>query len=130
MAQPIYLVGASQREFAKKQVDAAPPGWRVLFTEPTRTLRQNDRMHAMLADIRRHKCEGRVMQPEQWKHALLYLMGHEIHWLPGLEDSPPFPAGFRTSRMSVRQMSEFIDFLRAYGDRHGVLWTEPQPEEP
>ena len=56
-------------------------------------------------------------------------LGHEIVWQPGIEDAPPFPAGFRTSRLSKARMADLITFIAAYGDRHGVRWSEPERTE-
>ncbi len=38
----------------------------------------------------------------------------------------PFPSGFRSSRLTVRQMADLITFIAAYGDQRGVKWSEPQ----
>ena len=35
----------------------------------------------------------------------------------------PFPSGFRSSRLSVSQMRELIDFIDAWGSQNGVKWT-------
>ena len=49
--------------------------------------------------------------------------GHEIVWQPGIDNAPPFPTGFRTSRLNVGQCAELITFIQSYGDRHGVKWS-------
>ena len=127
MAQTIIIRGDAQRELAKRIIDAAPIDAVVTIREGTRTLDQNAKLWAMLSDIARAKPEGRHMSPEVWKAAFMSALGHEIVWQPGIEDAPPFPAGFRTSRLSKRMFADLITFVAAYGDRHGVHWSEPPP---
>lgn len=93
---------------------------------PTRTDRQNRAMWALLRDVARCHPEGRVWPKETWKAAVMSLYGIEVHWQPGLEGSPPFPAGFRSSQMSKEAMGDLLTFIRAYGDRHGVVFREPE----
>lgn len=126
MAQVVIIRGDVQRILARSLIDHAPIDAVVTIREGTRTMDQNARMWAMLSDIARAKPEGRHMSPEVWKAAFMSALGHEIVWQPGIEDAPPFPAGFRTSRLSKRGMADLITFIAAYGDRHGVEWSDPQ----
>lgn len=120
----VHLVGPTQRAYAASLLRDAPDGWAVTIQPPTRTTEQNAKMWAMLADIARAKPEGRSWSPEIWKAAFMSALGHEIIWQPGIEGAPPFPAGFRTSRLSKAGMADLITFIAAYGDRHGVQWSE------
>ena len=124
MAQTVILSGAYQRDLARRLIDAAPSGAVVIVREARRTIPQNSRMWAMLSDIARAKPEGRVMPPEAWKAAFMSALGHEIVWQPGIEGAPPFPAGFRTSKLSKAGMSDLMEFIASYGSRHGVQWSE------
>ncbi|SIT74607.1 recombination protein NinB [Pontibaca methylaminivorans] len=124
MAQTVIIRGDVQRRLAKAIIDAAPIDAVVTVKEGTRTLDQNALMWALLSDIARAKPEGRHMSPELWKAAFMSALGHEIIWQPGIEGSPPFPAGFRTSRLSKARMADLITFIQAYGDRHGVRWSD------
>jgi hypothetical protein len=81
-------------------------------------------MWAMLTDISVAMPEDRRMTPEQWKCVFMQACGWEVQFLEGL-DGQPFPAGFRSSRMTVKQMADLITFIQEYGDRHGVRWTDP-----
>ncbi|MGR1580705.1 recombination protein NinB [Thalassobius sp. S69A] len=36
----------------------------------------------------------------------------------------PFPVGFRSSAMTVSQMSDLIEFISAWAAQHGVVFTE------
>ena len=124
--QTVRLVGKSQREFAKYLIDRAPDGAVVNVREATRNLDQNARMWAMLSDISRAKPEGRLWPAETWKAAFMHSLGHQIQFCEGLDGAGPFPMGFKTSRLTVRQMADLITVIAEYGDRHGVHWTDPQ----
>ena len=123
MSQTIILRGYSQRMLAKALIDKAPVDAVVTVKEATRNLDQNARLWAMLSDISRAKPEGRTMTAELWKCVFMQACGHEVQFLNGL-DGLPFPAGFRSSRLTVRQMADLISFVSAYGDQHCVKWSE------
>jgi hypothetical protein len=84
---------------------------------------QNRKMWAMIRDISQAQPEGRKLTPDEWKAVFMQACGWEVQFLEGL-DGRPFPAGFRSSRMTVKQMADLITFIGAYGDHHGVLWKE------
>lgn len=128
MVQTVILRGPSQRSLAKRLIDAAPQDAVVRVSEATRNLDQNARMWAMLSDVSRAKPEGRMWPPETWKAAFMHSLGHQVQFADGLDGTGPFPIGFRTSRLTVRQMADLITVISEYGDRHGVQWSEPMPE--
>ena len=123
MSQTVILRGNIQRMLAKALIDKAPVDAVVTVKEATRSLDANAKMWAMLSDISRAKPEGRTMTAELWKAVFMQACGHEVQFLNGL-DGLPFPAGFRSSRLTVRQMADLISFVSAYGDQHGVKWSE------
>jgi len=125
MAQTVILHGASQRSFAKQMIDRAPAGAVVTIREATRSTDQNAKMWAMLSDVSRAKPEGRHWTPETWKCAFMHSLGHQVKFCEGLDGSGPFPLGFRSSRLTVKQMIDLIEVIQEYGDRHGVVWTDP-----
>lgn len=129
MAQTVILVGQSQRDFAKQLIDSAPVNGVVTIREATRNNDQNARMWAMLSDVSRAKPEGRHWTPETWKAAFMHSLGHQVQFCEGLDGSGPFPLGFRSSRLTVRQMADLITSIAEYGDRHGVQWTDPKLED-
>ena len=126
--KPIRLIGQRQRGHAKRLIDAAPDGWIVTVKEPTRNLDQNARLWAMLTDVARAEPLGRKHTPEEWKCIFMQACGWEVAFLPGLSGGF-FPTGFRSSRMTIRQMAELITFVMSWGDEQGVAWTEPHPDE-
>ncbi len=127
MPQTVRLLGPTQRALAHRLIDAAPERTVVELRPEGRSLAQSALMWVLLSDIARARPEGRAMPPETWKAAFLSALGHEIVWQPGLDGAPPFPAGFRSSRLSKAQMADLLTFIQAYGDRHQVAWSEPPP---
>ena len=129
MAQTLILDGPRQRAIAKQLVDRAPISAVLTIREATRSNEQNARMWAMLSDVSRAKPEGRHWTPETWKAAFMHSLGHQVQFCEGLDGSGPFPLGFRSSRLTVRQMADLITVIQEYGDRHGVRWTDPALED-
>jgi hypothetical protein len=120
--QTVILVGASQRAFAKRLIDVAPINAVVNIREATRTTDQSAKMWAMLGDISRAKPDGRRYTADDWKARFMHACDWEVQFLEGL-DGRPFPAGFRSSKLSVKQMADLITFIQEYGDRHNVKWS-------
>ena len=125
MTQTFVLRGASQRALAKQIIDRAPVDAVVQISEAKRNDDQNARMWAMLSDISRAKPEDRHWTPETWKCAFMHSLGHQVRFCEGLDNSGPFPMGFKSSRLTVRQMADLITVIGEYGDRHKIRWTDP-----
>lgn len=128
MPHTVILDSKRQRSIAQDIIAQAPAGYVVTIDEPKRTLDQNSRMWAMLTDISMARPEGRTHPPETWKALMMHACGFEVAFQMGL-NGEPFPTGWRTSRLSKRQMADLITFISEYGDRHGVAWSEPHPDE-
>lgn len=126
MAQTVILRTDRQRQLACDLIARAPVDAVVRISEATRNADQNARMWAMLSDVARAKPEGRRWTPETWKAAFMHALGHQCLFAEGLDGSGPFPVGFRSSRLTVRQMADLITIIGEYGDRHGVQWSEPE----
>lgn len=122
----IRLVGQSQRDYAKHQIDIAPDNAVVSILAPTRTNEQNAKMWAMLEDVRRSEPEGRQWTRDVWKAAFMHSLDHQVQFAQALDGSGPFPVGFRSSNLTVSQMSDLIEVIYEYGARHGVAWREKQ----
>ena len=113
---------------AKRLIDEAAPDEVVSIRKPTRSLDQNAKMWAMLTDIAKAEPEGRKHTPEQWKAIFMQAAGWEVAFIAGL-DGHFFPVGFKTSKMTMKQMADLIEWIQSYGDQHGVVWSEPSPYE-
>lgn len=125
IGQTCILRGDYQRALAKRLIDRAPPNAIVNIRESNRTTDQNAKMWAMLSDISRAKPAGRCHTPEMWKNLFMHACGHAVQFEQGL-DGHPFPVGFRSSRLTKRQMVDLIDFIAAWGSEHGVRWSDQQ----
>lgn len=123
----IRLIGDTQRAYACAQIMEAPAGWIVHLREPTRTLEQNARFWAMLGDLSEQKPGGIVETADGWKLLVMSAAGHECQFMQGL-DGRPFPVGFRSSNLTVRQMRDLMDWMAAYGAEHSVVWSDPRDE--
>ena len=123
------LISPAVRQRAIDAILAAPEGHIVTIAEPTRNLSQNARLWAMLGDVSKAEPMGRKMTAEEWKIAFMAACGWEVQFLEGL-DGRPFPAGFRSSRMTVRQMADLITFIGAWGEEQGIRWSEPDLQYP
>lgn len=123
MAHTVILIGRSQRDFAKRIIDAAPAGAIVTVKEATRTNEQNGKMWAMLTDLSVAKPEGRTHTPDVWKALVMHACGHDVQFEIGL-NGKPFPTGFRSSKLTKAQMSDLIEWMYQYGAEHGVVWKD------
>ena len=119
----IILRGESQRELARQYIGKAPDGTVVRLSKPVRSLEQNAKMWSLLSDVSRAKPNGISHTPEVWKDLFMNACGHEVQFLQGL-NGLPFPAGFKTSRLTSDQMSELIEFIYAWGSEQGVIFGE------
>lgn len=127
--QTIILRGPHQRDLARSWIDIAPQNAVVNIREEARNKDQNAKMWAMLSDISRAKPEGRQWTVDTWKAAFMHSLGHQCAFAEGLDGSGPFPVGFRSSRLTVKQMADLITVIAEYGDRHGVRWTDPEERQ-
>lgn len=128
MTQTVILRGKSQRDLAKRLIDAAPIDYVVTVKEPTRNNDQNALMWVLVSDISRAKPLGRRQTPEMWKCLFMKACGHHVQFLEGL-DGEPFPVGFRSSKLSVRQMADLITYIQEYGDNHNIKWSQRENYE-
>lgn len=120
---PIRLIGPKQRAYAHQLIDAVPDGWVVTIKEEKRRDKQNSLFWEVMGDLAKGQPEGRRWTKETWRDAILHATGHAIQFEMGLEGSGAFPVGFRSSCLSVSQMSQVMEFAFAYGARHGVIFT-------
>lgn len=124
MAKYFILRNDDIRRNAINAIMEADDGSRLTIAPPQRSSDQNAKMWAMLSDVAKAKPEGRNWTTETWKAAFMHYLGHQVMFADGLDGSGPFPVGFRTSRLTVAQMSDLITVIYQYGDEHGVEWTE------
>jgi len=96
-----------------------------------RTLDQNAKMWAMLTDISRQVIwHGQKLHPDEWKDMITAALKNQ-KVVPGIEGGFVV-LGAKTSRMSIKEMIDVIDFAYAFGadPDHPVKWSEPNPKLP
>ena len=97
-------------------------GYRIEVKEPKRSDIQSDRMWAMLGDIARQgDINGRKFTPDRWKCIFMKAIGEESEFLPTLDGTSFFPVGFRSSDLSVREMSDLQTFMEAWAAEKSII---------
>lgn len=105
---------------------AAGAGAVATIRKATRSLEQNAKMQAMLSDIARAKPMGRALPTEHWKCLFMDDLGFKPNWIPGLDGLTVVNTGYRSSRLTVAQMSDMIERMYAFGAENGVEWSDPE----
>jgi hypothetical protein len=102
-------------------------GHRLSFKveESRRSTEQNARMWAMLTDVSKQvDWYGRKLTPEEWKHVFSASLKRQ-DVVPGLDGSFVV-LGLSTSKMTVREMSDLMELVSAFGAQQGVRFTAPE----
>jgi len=119
----VILCGPAQRAYAKRLVDEAEAGDFVTLSKPTRSLKQNAKLHPMLQDIQRQVPGMATFSTEDIKTRFLNALGTEMRFLPALEGEGMFPVGLKSSTLTVQQFAALIELIHEFGARHGVTWS-------
>lgn len=125
--QVFQLVSPQVRRNAAYAIANAPEGYRVEIRPKTRTLAQNDMMWSILTDISTQVdfvVNGALVKvsPEEVKDILTAGLRRETRMAMGI-DGGMVLLGQRTSKMTVRQMTELIELAHAFGAEKGVRWS-------
>jgi len=136
------LVHQQARQLAAECCMSAPDGHIVTIEEPKRSQEQNEKMHAMIADIS-NSCMfmGRKWDKEEWKRLLVDAFvrtmrenakaegkpdpfGGKGELIPALDGQGFVQLGVQTRRFGKRIASEFVEYLYAWGSANGAVWKE------
>lgn len=120
------LNNAQARNAAMHAIAHAPDGYCATVSPKTRTLEQNARLWAMLTDISRQvEWYGKKLSPDAWKCVFsASLKKQDV--VPGLHGDFVV-IGQSTSQMTVREMTDLIDLMSAFGAERGVRFVEECP---
>lgn len=122
--QVFRLVGPGPRQNAARACTTAPDGFICEIKPRTRSLDQNAKMWAMLADVSRQvEWYGQHLTTEEWKDVLTAALKKQKA-VPGI-DGGFVVIGARTRNMTIREMSDLVDLMYAFGGEQSVQWTEP-----
>jgi hypothetical protein len=106
-----------------EQLESGKIGW-LQWQENTRSLEQNARLHAMIADIAKQiDYLGKKRTLDEWK--TLLISAHSIATKEGAEVIPGIEGEYVSIRessasMSVARMTSLMDYVEAYGTINGV----------
>src|SRR5690606_32293093 len=95
--------------------------------ERTRSLDQNSLMWSVLADLSRQvqwPVNGQLetLSPEEWKDVITASLTEENKIAQGIRGGFVM-LGKSTSRMTIREMTEVIEFAHAFGAERDVQWS-------
>jgi hypothetical protein len=123
-----YQLNERTKLLAINAIKLSPDGY--VFSDPkpaTRSVIQNDKMWAMLTDVSKQvpwPVNG-VMQklpPEDWKAIITASLETENRMAMGINGGYVM-LGKSTSKMSIKEMNDVIDFLFAFGAEKCVRWS-------
>lgn len=103
--------------------------FKIVKATDRRTLEQNKKCHAMLSDISRQitRYEQRY-SVDVWKRLCLAAWLRECNesplMIPALDGNGVDVIFERTSKLGIKRMASFIEWLYAYGTNAGVVWSE------
>ena len=108
------------------EIAEAPLGARVTLDDgPPRTSPQNRLMWKLLSFFADQVVHGdRKYDAETWKAILLKAFGKELQFVPSLDGTSMVALGYRSSLLSIDEMSQFIEFIYAEGTKLGVLFDD------
>lgn len=126
-AQTFRLVHAAARDGATRAVKTAPDGYVCVVRPPNRSLDQNALLHDALSDIAAQvEWKGARFTLDVWKRLCMASWirerGGQPELIPALDGNGFDVVYERTSKLTVAQMSEFLEWVTAFGAQNGVTF--------
>jgi hypothetical protein len=111
------LAHSEARRRAIASVQSAPDGYVVEVHEPTRSLEQNAKFHALCTDLAGTEWAGKPRDAAAWK--VLLVSGHAVATKHGAEIVPGLEGEFvnlreSTAKMSKARGSSLIEYAQAF----------------
>lgn len=123
------LVHDEARRRAAEDCKTASDGWIVTISEPTRTLDQNAKFHALCSDLAKSEVTwaNKLRSADQWK--VLLVSGHATATKEGSEIVPGLEGEFvnireSTASMGVKRGASLIEYTLAFCAMNGVRISE------
>jgi hypothetical protein len=121
--------------FLLREAFKTKPGSRVEIKGPKRSTDQNAALWAMLSELADQlRWGGQKMSAEDFKLVMLDALRRErrdeMRIVPSYDRT-----GFvnisptSSSDLSHEEMRDLLTLTRAFGDQHGVVWSEPAPKD-
>ena len=137
MKKTFFLVHDQARKGVAQHAMTAPDGQMVVFSEPAKKRIQEEKYHAMIADVAK-VCVfmGNKQHENDWKRLLVDSFAkvmreagtplhHDGRVIPSLDFERVVQLGIQTKDFTVKEATEFIEYLYSYGAENGVIWSEP-----
>jgi hypothetical protein len=131
----ITLANDRLRARAIDLINTAVPNSRVEIKGPKRSTDQNSAMWAMLGDLAEQLAwGGQKLSSEDFKLVMLDALRREhkdaMRLVPNSDMSGfVLLSGSSSSDLTREEMSDLLTIIRAFGDQHGVEWSEPAPKD-
>jgi hypothetical protein len=127
----IILRNAADRGRACRWINQAKDGVVIEFKEKGRSTDQNSAMWSILGQIlkQRPTHNGVKMSGVLWKAVFMQALGAELVMLPTLDGDGWFPFGHRSSKLTVLEMSDLIEFMLAWAAKEGLTIVHFDPAE-
>lgn len=124
MKQVFIMAHDEARARAMQAVKEAPEGYAVTIAEPTRSLEQNARLWASLADISEQvEWYGKRLSAEEWKHIFSSSL-KRMDVVPNLDGTGFVALGLSTSKMSKKELSDLLELIYSFGADRGVVFGD------
>lgn len=112
------------RQRAARWAMQAPPGTRVEFKAPKRTVPQNDLLWSRLTEIATQvEWHGQKLTTNDWKD--IFTAGlRKARVVPNLDGDGFVLLGMHTSAMSKEEMTNLLDLIDAFAAERGITFRE------
>jgi hypothetical protein len=130
MTRAVLVIRSTEdRERVARWARNVPPGTRIEFKSPRRSLDQNALMWQRLGEVS-HQVEwyGMKLSPEDWKDVFSASL-RKARVVPGIDAGSFVPLGMRTSDMSKQEMTDLLELIGAFGAEKGVRFRDLDGEE-
>ena len=125
MNKTYILAHATARRLAKQAIDDCPDGYMITVQEPTRSLEQNAKFHALCSDIAQSGMAwaGKKRTSAQWK--VLLVSAHAVATKEGAEMVPGIEGEFvnlreSTALMSKKRGASLIEYATAFAVQNSI----------
>jgi len=135
----VILAGPVQVRTAQTYVaESQYQGWVMTLQEPTKKRIQEEKYHAQMNDIAdQTEYAGRKWSRGDMKRILIDEFADEMRTagtplhndgrlIPSENGRRVIQLGIQSREFYVREATDFITFLYAWGDDRGVVWSEPK----
>ncbi|MEM8615344.1 MAG: recombination protein NinB [Pseudomonadota bacterium] len=96
-------------------------GFQVHFKRWTRTDDQNALLWVLLGRFARDaEINGQRYSADAWKCILMNALGHDMTMLPTLDGERFFAEGHRSSRLTIGEMTQLIEFIYSEAAERGI----------